>query len=236
MTFYPQKHPYSSFENNLGQKDRRTDTYLFKKCVAASKNLRIFPHEARKVGTYLPTFFAAILIAGQVSDPMKCAVPSDYNPEQYMFLASYCGKNLEGEERLWIVTSEEVIVWRNSAAIRRIHRCVFLSFQEMERMARHSVSCPCYSWSKLSWLTFLTFFATVWPSQQSVLSWKRQRYVLTSHYWLDHLTFNTVKIFQNMNLWARQSVQTTDASVFLFKIQLQLNPAIAHPHLTNFAV
>jgi len=51
---------------------------------------------ARKIGTYLPTFFAAILIAGQVSDPMKCAVPSDYNPEQYMFLASYCGKNLEG--------------------------------------------------------------------------------------------------------------------------------------------
>jgi len=51
---------------------------------------------ARKIGTYLPTFFAAILIAGQVSDPMKCAVPSDYNPEQYMFLASYCGKNLSG--------------------------------------------------------------------------------------------------------------------------------------------
>lgn len=47
---------------------------------------------ARKVGTYFPTFLAAILIAGQVSDPMKCAVPSDYNPEQYMFLASYCGK------------------------------------------------------------------------------------------------------------------------------------------------
>jgi len=51
---------------------------------------------ARKIATYLPTFFAALLIAGQVSDPMKCAIPSEYNPEQYMFLASYCGKNLSG--------------------------------------------------------------------------------------------------------------------------------------------
>lgn len=51
---------------------------------------------ARKIATYLPTFFAALLIAGQVSDPMKCAIPSEYNPEQYMFLASYCGKNISG--------------------------------------------------------------------------------------------------------------------------------------------